>query len=161
MNQLIKNQLFNHASSAARVSKANVKIEDKITSEIGEGLLILLGIEDSDTHEDIVWLSGKISRLRVFPDENDVMNRSVMDVDGEIMVVSQFTLHASTKKGNRPSYIKASKPDFAIPMYEKFVKQLEKDTGKTVKTGEFGAMMDISLVNTGPVTIVIDTKNKE
>ncbi|MCD4736709.1 MAG: D-tyrosyl-tRNA(Tyr) deacylase [Bacteroidales bacterium] len=143
-----------------RVSEASVKIGESICGSIGKGLLILLGIEDADTLEDIEWLSGKIARLRIFNDENSVMNLSVMDVDGDILVVSQFTLHASTKKGNRPSYIQASKPDIAIPMYEKFVKQLEKETGKTVQTGEFGAMMEVMLVNDGPVTIFIDTKNR-
>lgn len=144
-----------------KVLKAGVEIEQKEKSSINHGLLILLGIEDNDTEEDIEWLCGKISRLRIFDDEDCVMNLSVMDVDGEIMVVSQFTLHASTKKGNRPSYIKASKPELAIPMYEKFVKQLELLTGKQVKTGEFGAMMNISLINNGPVTIIIDSKQKE
>ncbi len=144
-----------------RVSKASVKIQDKINSEIGFGLLILLGIEDADTQEDIDWLCGKITRLRIFGDANGVMNLSVQDANGEILVVSQFTLHASTKKGNRPSYIKAAKPEFAIPMYEKFVKKLETETGKPVKTGEFGAMMEVGLVNDGPVTIIVDTKNRE
>jgi D-tyrosyl-tRNA(Tyr) deacylase len=123
--------------------------------------LILLGIENEDTQEDIDWLAGKISRLRIFDDDSGVMNLSVMDIDGEVIVVSQFTLHANTRKGNRPSYIKAARPDFAIPMYEKFVEKLEDETGKQVKTGEFGAMMDVELVNYGPVTIIIDTKNKE
>jgi D-tyrosyl-tRNA(Tyr) deacylase len=132
-----------------------------VKSKIGIGLLILLGIENEDTQEDIDWLAGKISRLRIFDDESGVMNLSVMDIDGEVIVVSQFTLHANTRKGNRPSYIKAARPDFAIPMYEKFVEKLEDETGKQVKTGEFGAMMDVELVNNGPVTIIIDTKNKE
>lgn len=144
-----------------RVSKASVSIHDEVKSNIGLGLLILLGIEDADLTEDIEWLCGKIAKLRIFADENDVMNLSVVDVNGEILVVSQFTLHASTKKGNRPSYIKAAKPEVAIPLYETFVKKLEEETGKPVQTGEFGAMMDVSLVNSGPVTILIDSKNRE
>lgn len=144
-----------------RVSESSVTIDGKIKSSIGSGLLILLGIEDSDTEEDIKWLCQKSVNLRIFPDENGVMNKSVLENGGDILVVSQFTLHASTKKGNRPSYIKASKPDFAIPMYEKFVKQLENDLGKTVQTGEFGADMKVDLINDGPVTIIIDSKNKE
>ena len=144
-----------------RVSESSVTIDGKIKSSIGSGLLILLGIEDSDTEDDIKCLCQKSVNLRIFPDENGVMNKSVLENGGDILVVSQFTLHASTKKGNRPSYIKASKPDFAIPMYEKFVKQLENDLGKTVQTGEFGADMKVALVNDGPVTILIDSKNKE
>ena len=144
-----------------RVTKASVTIDGTEKSAIGNGLLILLGIEEADTMEDIKWLAGKISRLRIFEDENEVMNRSVSDVMGEAMVVSQFTLHASTKKGNRPSYIKAARPETAIPLYEDFVKELELLLQKPVATGEFGAMMDIALVNSGPVTIIIDTKNKE
>ena len=144
-----------------RVSKANVKVEEKITGEIGEGLLVLVGIEDADTEEDIQWLSNKIINLRIFNDENGVMNRSVLEMDGDILLVSQFTLHASTKKGNRPSYIKASKPDFAVPMYEKMIAQLESDLGKRIQTGIFGADMKVELLNDGPVTIIIDTKNKE
>ena len=144
-----------------RVSKASVTIDNKIYSQIKNGLLVLVGIEDADTAEDIEWLSGKIVNLRVFNDENGVMNVSVKESNGDILVVSQFTLHASTKKGNRPSYIKASKPEFAIPMYEKFVQQLGNDLGKTVSTGVFGADMKVELLNDGPVTIVIDTKNKE
>ncbi len=144
-----------------RVSSASVKIENQIFSKIEKGLLVLVGIEEIDTQVDIEWLSGKIVRLRVFPDSQDVMNLSVQEIDGEILVVSQFTLHASTKKGNRPSYIRAARPEVSIPLYEKFVQQLEKDLGKSVKTGVFGAMMNISLVNDGPVTIVIDTQNKE
>ena len=144
-----------------RVSKASVTIDNKIYSQIENGLLVLVGIEDVDTAEDGEWLSGKIVNLRVFNDDNGVMNVSVKDINGDILVVSQFTLHASTKKGNRPSYIKASKPEFAIPMYEKFVKQLSKDLGKTVGTGVFGADMKVELLNDGPVTIVIDTKNRE
>ena len=144
-----------------RVTKASVSISGTIRGEIGTGLLILLGIEEADREEDALWLSGKISRLRVFNDEDGVMNLSVQDVEGDILVVSQFTLHASTRKGNRPSYIKAAKPEIAIPLYEFFIKQMKQGLGKPVHTGEFGAMMDISLVNDGPVTIIIDTKHKE
>ena len=144
-----------------RVSKASVTINREIVSEIGRGLLILVGIEDDDTQEDIDWLATKITQLRIFDDENGVMNLSVKDIGGEILIVSQFTLHASTKKGNRPSYIRASKPDFAIPVYEKFIQKTEEMMGKTVGTGRFGAMMDVSLVNDGPVTIIIDTKQKD
>jgi len=144
-----------------RVSKASVTIDNKIYSQIENGLLVLVGIEDADTAEDIKWLSGKIVNLRVFNDDNGVMNVSVKDINGDIIAVSQFTLHASTKKGNRPSYIKASKPEFAIPMYEKFIQQLSNDLGKPVGTGVFGADMKVELLNDGPVTIVIDTKNKE
>ena len=144
-----------------RVSQASVTIEGKKVSEISKGLLVLVGIEDTDSQEDIDWLSSKIVNLRIFGDENDVMNLSVKDIDGDIIVVSQFTLHASTKKGNRPSYIKASKPDIAIPLYENFVRQVESDLEKRIQTGEFGADMKVSLLNDGPVTIIIDTKNKE
>ncbi len=143
-----------------RVSEASVRVEGKMISAIQQGLLILIAIENHDTIEDITWLSAKISRLRIFGDENQVMNRSILDVDGEAIVVSQFTLHASTKKGNRPSYSKAAKPDVAIPLYESFVKQFEKDLGKKVGTGVFGADMKVALLNDGPVTIIIDTKNK-
>ncbi|MCG8332639.1 MAG: D-aminoacyl-tRNA deacylase [Chitinophagales bacterium] len=144
-----------------RVSKASVTIDGKVKSAIGKGLLILLGVEDVDTDEDINWLCGKISKLRIFNDEKGVMNLSVKDVDGELLVVSQFTLHASTKKGNRPSYIKASKPDIAIPMYERFVKVLEVVAERKIQTGEFGADMKVELLNDGPVTIIIDSQNKE
>jgi D-tyrosyl-tRNA(Tyr) deacylase len=144
-----------------RVSEASVTIDGHVKSEIGKGLLILLGIEETDAKEDIDWLAGKVARLRIFDDENGVMNLSVKDIDGDTIVVSQFTLHASTKKGNRPSYIKAARPETAIPLYEQFVTQLETETGKPVGTGEFGAMMEVALVNDGPVTIIIDTKNKE
>jgi len=144
-----------------RVSKASVTINNKIYSRVDTGLLVLLGIEDADTAEDIEWLSGKIVNLRIFNDDNGVMNISVKEANGEILVVSQFTLHASTKKGNRPSYIKASKPEFAIPMYEKFIQQLTSDLGKIIYTGIFGADMKVELLNDGPVTIMIDTKNKE
>ena len=136
-------------------------IDNKIYSQIENGLLVLLGIEGADTAEDIEWLSGKIVSLRIFNDENGVMNISVKDMSGDILVVSQFTLHASTKKGNRPSYIKASKPEFAVPMYVKFVRQLSNDLGKMVRTGVFRADMKVELLNDGPVTIFIDTKNKE
>ena len=144
-----------------RVSKASVTIDNKVYSQIGAGLLVLLGIENADTDEDIEWLSLKIVNLRIFGDDNGVMNVSVKDVNREILVVSQFTLHASTKKGNRPSYIKASKPEFAIPVYEKFIRQLNNDLGKKVYTGVFAADMKVELCNDGPVTIVIDTKKKE
>lgn len=144
-----------------RVSEASVKINEKIKGKIGEGLLIFVGFEEVDDSEDIEWLAGKIVRLRIFNDENGVMNLSVQEVEGEILLISQFTLHASTKKGNRPSYIKAAKTGIAIPLYEKFIIQLEKESGKKIQTGEFGADMKISLINDGPVTIVIDTKNKE
>lgn len=143
-----------------RVSSASVTIDSKIAAEIQNGLLVLIGIEDADTQEDIVWLSQKIANLRIFGDDNEVMNLSVKDIDGEVIVVSQFTLQASTKKGNRPSYIKASKPVIAIPLYEQFVKQLEIELGKKVQTGVFGADMKVALLNDGPVTILIDSKNK-
>ena len=144
-----------------RVAEASVTIEGKVKSEIKQGLLILLGIEEDDSEEDIRWLCGKIAKMRVFNDANGVMNDSLLDVDGEAIVVSQFTLHASTKKGNRPSYIKAAKPDFAIPLYEKFIKRLQQEIGKPVGTGEFGADMKVSLLNDGPVTIMVDSKNRE
>ena len=144
-----------------RVKKASVEVEEKIVSEINHGLLILLGIEAEDTLDDIKWLTRKTANLRIFSDENDAMNLSIIDTKGDIIVVSQFTLHASTKKGNRPSFIKAARPDIAIPLYNSFVLQLENEIGKKIQTGVFGAMMDISLVNDGPVTISIDTKNKE
>jgi D-tyrosyl-tRNA(Tyr) deacylase len=144
-----------------RVSEASVEIEQKIVAQINQGLLVLVGIEEEDTLEDSNWLVSKIINLRIFPDENDVMNLSIKDVNGEIIVVSQFTLHALTKKGNRPSYIKAAKPDISIPMYEKFVQQLEFELGKKIQTGQFGADMKVALINDGPVTIIIDSKNKE
>lgn len=144
-----------------RVSQSSVTIDAKIVAEIQKGLLVLVGIEDSDSQEDIGWLTSKIANLRIFADENEVMNLSLKDIDGEMIVVSQFTLHALTKKGNRPSYIKASKPEIAIPLYESFVKQMEIELGKKIQTGQFGADMKVSLVNDGPVTIIIDTKNKE
>ena len=144
-----------------RVSRASVVVDNKTVSQIGTGLLVLLGIEDADGKDDIAWLSKKIVNLRIFNDADGVMNLSVSDMDGDIIVVSQFTLHAHTKKGNRPSYIKASKPEYAIPMYEEFVRELENCIGKQVGTGIFGADMKVELLNDGPVTIVIDTKNKE
>lgn len=144
-----------------RVSKASVTVDGQVVSSIGDGLLVLLGIEDADGQEDVEWLANKMVNLRIFNDENNVMNRSVVDIDGEIIVVSQFTLHAQTKKGNRPSYIKAAKPEVAIPMYEGFVTVLEHKLGKKVGTGIFGADMKVELLNDGPVTIIIDTKNKE
>lgn len=144
-----------------RVKDASVTIDGKMKSAINHGLLVLLGIEDSDNDEDAHWLSAKIVNLRIFDDENGVMNISVKETGGDILLVSQFTLHASTKKGNRPSYIRASKPDMAIPIYEKMIAQLEIDLGKKIYTGEFGADMKVQLLNDGPVTIVIDTKNKE
>ncbi len=144
-----------------RVSQASVTVEGEIISAIQKGLLILLGIEDEDNDEDIKWLINKIGQLRIFDDENGVMNKSLMDVDGDAIVVSQFTLHASTKKGNRPSYIRASKGDVATPLYEKFIDELSKKIEKPVGTGKFGEHMDVSLNNDGPVTIIMDTKNKD
>ena len=144
-----------------KVTEASVSIENQIVASIDKGLLVLVGIEDGDTNEDIAWLSSKIVNLRVFDDDNGVMNLSVKEVEGEVLIVSQFTLHASTKKGNRPSYIKAARPEVAIPIYEAFIKQVETLLGKRVPTGQFGAMMQVSLCNDGPVTILIDTKNKE
>lgn len=143
-----------------RVTQASVTINGVKISEIQSGLLLLIGIEDADNQEDIQWLSSKIVNLRIFGDENDVMNRSVKECDGDIIIVSQFTLHAATKKGNRPSYLKASKPEIAIPLYQNFIEQVEMDLGKKVQTGEFGADMKVALLNDGPVTIIIDTKNK-
>lgn len=144
-----------------RVSEASVKVDGNITGAIETGLLVLLGIEDADTEDDIRWLSNKIVNLRIFNDEQGVMNKSVMDCGGDILLISQFTLYASTKKGNRPSYIKASKPEFAVPLYEKMIVQLVNDSGKKIETGIFGADMKVSLLNDGPVTIMIDTKAKE
>ena len=144
-----------------RVTNASVTVETKVVAEIQKGLLVFVGIEEADTQEDLDWLVTKIAQLRIFNDENEVMNLSVQDIDGDVLVVSQFTLHAATKKGNRPSYIKAAKPDFAIPMYERFVKALESKLGKKVPTGIFGADMKVLLLNDGPVTIQIDSKNKE
>ena len=144
-----------------KVTQASVSIENQIVASIDKGLLVLVGIEDGDTNEDIAWLSSKIVNLRVFDDDNGVMNLSVKEVEGEVLIVSQFTLHASTKKGNRPSYIKAAHPEVAIPIYEAFIKQVESLLSKKVPTGQFGAMMQVSLCNDGPVTILIDTKKKE
>lgn len=144
-----------------RVTKASVTVNNEITGEIKSGLLVLVGIEDADTRDDIIWLSKKIVNLRIFNDENGIMNKSVLEVDGSILLVSQFTLHAATKKGNRPSYIKAAKADFAVPMYKKMIAQLELDLGKKIETGIFGADMKVSLLNDGPVTIIIDSKNPE
>lgn len=144
-----------------RVSQSSVTIDNKIVAQIQKGLLVLIGIEEADSQEDSVWLTSKIANLRVFADENEVMNLSLKDIDGEIIVVSQFTLHALTKKGNRPSYIKAAKPEIAIPLYENFIAQMELEIGKKVQTGQFGADMKVALTNDGPVTIIIDTKNKE
>jgi D-tyrosyl-tRNA(Tyr) deacylase len=144
-----------------RVSEASVTIDEVKVAYIQHGLLVLIGVEDADTLEDSAWLSGKIANLRIFGDDSGVMNLSVKDVNGDVIVVSQFTLHAQTKKGNRPSYIKASKPEVAIPLYESFVAQMKIDLGKSVQTGEFGADMKVQLINDGPVTILMDTKNKE
>jgi D-tyrosyl-tRNA(Tyr) deacylase len=144
-----------------RVKEASVTIDGKVTGAIHKGLLVLVGIEDTDTDEDIRWLSGKIAHLRIFPDERGVMNLSVLDVDGEVLVVSQFTLHASIRKGNRPYYGRSAEPDVAIPLYLAFIRQLEAETGKSIPTGEFGAMMDVHLINDGPVTIILDSKNIE
>ena len=144
-----------------KVTQASVSIENQTVASIDKGLLVLVGIEDGDTNEDIAWLSSKIVNLRIFDDDNGVMNLSVKEVEGEVLIVSQFTLHASTKKGNRPSYIKAARPEVAISIYEAFIKQVETLLGKKVPTGQFGAMMQVSLCNDGPVTILIDTKNKE
>ncbi len=144
-----------------RVTQASVTIHGKAKSEIGKGLLVFLGIEERDADEDINWLAGKISRLRIFDDARGVMNLSVTDIEGQVLVVSQFTLHASTKKGNRPSYIKAARPETAVPLYEKFIGTLDRLTGKKTGTGEFGAEMQVALLNDGPVTILIDTKNRE
>lgn len=143
-----------------KVSKASVTIDTIKVANINEGLLVFVGIEDADTDEDINWLSKKIINLRIFIDENGVMNNAILNSNGDIIVVSQFTLHASTKKGNRPSYIKASKPDIAIPMYEKFVTKIEEDLGKKIQTGQFGSDMKVELTNDGPITIIIDSKNK-
>lgn len=144
-----------------RVSSASVTIDNIISAEIQSGLLVFVGIEAADSQEDIQWLSGKIANLRIFADENEVMNKSVKDIDGEILIVSQFTLHASTKKGNRPSYIKAARPETSIPLYEKFLEQMSNELGKPIQAGIFGADMKVALVNDGPVTILMDTKNKE
>ena len=144
-----------------RVTEASVSINNNRTDQIGKGFLVFLGIEDMDGDEDIEWLSGKISRLRIFDDNSGVMNLSLQEIGGQVLVISQFTLHASTRKGNRPSYIRAAKPEVAIPIYDKFIKQLSLDLGDKIHTGEFGAYMQVHLINDGPVTIIIDTKNKE
>ncbi|MEW5845199.1 MAG: D-aminoacyl-tRNA deacylase [Bacteroidota bacterium] len=144
-----------------RVSQASVSVNGSITGSIGNGLLILAGFEHTDSTEDLEWMVGKISRLRIFNDTEGVMNLSVMDIDGQILVVSQFTLNAKTKKGNRPSYVQAAPPEIAIPLYEKFIKMLEDMTGKKVERGIFGAMMDVKLINCGPVTIIMDSKNRD
>ncbi|MGD0342841.1 MAG: D-aminoacyl-tRNA deacylase [Bacteroidales bacterium] len=144
-----------------RVKKASVTIEEKVKDEIGPGLLVLAGFEEADDLSDVEWLSSKIVQLRIFNDKSGIMNLSVMDTGGSIMVISQFTLHAKTKKGNRPSYMKAASHEIAIPLYEKFIKRLTELTGKKIATGEFGAMMNVGLVNDGPVTIMIDSKEKE
>jgi D-tyrosyl-tRNA(Tyr) deacylase len=143
-----------------RVSESSVKIDGIIKGQIEKGLMVLVGFEEADGNEDIEWLTKKTVNLRIFPDENEVMNKSILEVDGDILLISQFTLHASTKKGNRPSYIKAAKPDIAIPLYEKFIHSLEKELGKPIQTGEFGADMKVALINDGPVTILMDSKNK-
>ncbi len=144
-----------------RVSRASVSVDEKVKSSIGKGLLVLVGIESADNVEDINWMVKKISQLRIFPDDDDVMNKSVMDVNGELLIISQFTLHAKTKKGNRPSYINAAPPEVSIPLYESFVKALQQASGIKPGTGEFGANMQVELINDGPVTITIDSKNKE
>jgi D-tyrosyl-tRNA(Tyr) deacylase len=144
-----------------RVSEASVRVDGVVKGSIGKGLLVFLGIEDADNTEDIQWLSGKITSIRLFNDDQGVMNLALKDIEGEILLVSQFTLHASTKKGNRPSYIRASKPDVAEPLYEKMIEQLSNDSGKRIQCGIFGADMKVSLLNDGPVTILIDSKNKE
>ena len=144
-----------------RVSEASVTINGNVKSKIGTGILIFLGIEQEDGLEDINWMCSKISKLRIFPDTNEIMNLSIKEIEGEILVISQFTLHASTKKGNRPSYIKAARPEIAIPLYEAFIKQLSTEMGKEIQTGEFGADMKVNLINDGPVTIWMDSKNRE
>jgi len=144
-----------------RVSEASVTIDNSVVANINKGLVVLLGIEDEDTQDDISWLSAKISKLRIFSDENGLMNKSVQEINGDIILVSQFTLFASTKKGNRPGFTRSAKPEIAIPLYNSFIKQLESDLGKSIQTGEFGADMKITLINDGPVTITIDSKNKE
>ena len=143
-----------------RVSESSVTIDGKVKSKIGTGLLVLLGIEEADGKEDLEWLAKKIVNLRIFPDEQEVMNKSLLDVGGELLLVSQFTLHASTKKGNRPSYIKAARPEIALPLYEEAIRVLAVELGKSISTGTFGADMKVSLINDGPVTLLMDTKNK-
>lgn len=146
---------------AQRVSRASVTIDGKVKSAIGPGMMVLLGIEEADNEEDVEWLCAKLSKLRIFSDENDAMNLDINQIEGSFLVVSQFTLHAMTKKGNRPSFIRAARPEQAIPLYERFIQRLHEVSGREVLTGEFGAMMDVELINDGPVTIIIDTKNKE
>ena len=146
---------------AQRVSKASVTIDGRVKSAIGPGMMILLGVEEADTPEDVEWLCGKLSKLRIFADENDAMNLDITQIGGTFLVVSQFTLHAMTKKGNRPSFIRAARPETAVPLYELFVKRLHEVSGRDVLTGEFGAMMAVELINDGPVTIIMDSKNKE
>ncbi len=143
-----------------RVSEASVTIHGKVKAKIGKGLLIFLGIEEADSKEDIEWLVGKIIKMKIFPDESEVMNKSLLDTEGEALIVSQFTLHASTKKGNRPSYIKAAKPNISVPLYEAFISVFENRFGKKIETGEFGADMQVALINDGPITLLIDSKNK-
>jgi D-tyrosyl-tRNA(Tyr) deacylase len=144
-----------------RVSSCSVTIDNKVVAVIQKGLLVLVGFEDADNNEDLIWLTSKIANLRIFGDENDIMNLSLKEVGGDMIIVSQFTLHANTKKGNRPSYIKAAKAEVAIPLYEAFITQMETELGKKIQTGKFGADMKVALLNDGPVTIIIDTKNKE
>ena len=155
------NYLYFMRTIIQRVTSASVEINGKIKSSINNGILVLAGFEEEDSVDDISWMANKISQLRIFNDDNNIMNLSVKDIDGEILIISQFTLHAKTKKGNRPSYIKAATPEIAIPFYNEFVNQFEKLLNKEIKTGEFGAMMEVSLINSGPVTISIDSKNKE
>ena len=144
-----------------RVSEASVSIQKKVKADIGKGMLILLGIEEADAEEDVSWLTSKIAKLRIFDDERGIMNLNIQQIEGEVLIISQFTLHASTKKGNRPSYIKAARPEKAVPLYKTFINQLQSITDKPIKTGEFGAEMAVQLVNDGPVTIIIDSKNRE
>lgn len=164
MRGIINNHLNNYIDMRVvvqRVTQASVSVDSEIIGQITNGLMVLVGIENADSDKDSEWLSKKICNLRIFDDEDGIMNKSLLDIDGGILAISQFTLHAKTKKGNRPSYIHAAKPDISIPLYENFVACLEKETGKKIETGKFGAEMQVSLVNDGPVTIVIDTKNKE
>jgi len=157
----VKKKPYTMRALLQRVKQASVTVEEEVKSSIGKGLLIFIGIENEDGQDDIEWLTRKVLNMRIFDDENGDMNKSVMDVDGEMLVISQFTLHARVKKGNRPSYIDAAKPDVSVPLYEQFVNQLEKKSGKKIGTGEFGAMMDVGLINDGPVTIWMDSKRKE
>ncbi len=159
--QIIQAKVKNVIAVIQRVSEAKVEIENQISGKIGVGIMVLLGIEAEDGEEDINWLSNKIIKLRIFDDDHGVMNKSLVDIEGDILLVSQFTLHASTKKGNRPSYIKAARPEISIPLYEKFKDALKSDLGREIQSGKFGAMMQVSLCNNGPVTIIIDTKDKK